>query len=235
MTPRILLVDDEADIRWTVGAVLEDEGFSVMTAGSADEAMARIAAEGIPHLAVVDIMMPEVDGIELCRRLHEFSDLPIILLTAVDDQRTINAAIREFAEDYVVKPFDADELAARVRRVLARFETFDHATGPEIRIDRRLVLDLAAGHALVDGEPVELTPTERHILHILVRSRGRSISTQHLLDRVWPREEVFEDSLRVHVHRIRRKIEENPSRPRYLVTERGIGYRFAAAGPEEER
>ena len=235
MTPRILLVDDEPDIRWTVGQVLEDEGFEVVTAGSAAEAMERIEQDGIPHLAVVDIMMPEVDGLALCRRLHEFSDLPVILLTAVDDQRTITTAIREFAEDYVVKPFDPDELAARVRRVLARFETFDHATEPEIAIDERLTLALGSGRALVDGRPVELTPTEGHILHILVRARGRTVSTEHLLGRVWPREEVFEDSLRVHVHRIRRKIELDPSRPRHLLTERGVGYRFAAETDTPDR
>lgn len=229
MTPRILLVDDEPDIRWTVSQVLEDEGFEVTTAGSAEEALSRIETEGIPHLAVVDIMMPEIDGLELCRRLHEFSDLPVILLTAVDDQRTITQAIRQFAEDYVVKPFDPDELAARVRRVLARFETFEHASGPALVIDERLTLELGAGRALVGGEPVELTPTESHILHILVRARGRTVSTEHLLERIWPREEVFEDSLRVHVHRIRRKIEQEPSTPRHVLTERGVGYRFAAA------
>jgi len=235
VTPRILLVDDEPDIRWTVSQVLEDEGFEVATAGSADEAMEYIERDGIPHLAVVDIMMPEVDGLELCRRLHEFSDLPIIMLTAVDDQRTINAAIREFAEDYVVKPFDPDELAARVRRVLARFETFDHATEPELVIDERLTLALGSGRALVDGQPVELTPTECHILHILVRARGRTVSTKHLIERIWPRDEVFEDSLRVHVHRIRRKIERDPSTPRHLLTKRGVGYRFAAEASTSDR
>lgn len=229
MTPRILLVDDEADIRWTVGALLEDEGFEVTTAGSAAEAMARIEDEGIPHLALVDIMMPEVDGIELCRRLHEVSDLPIMLLTAVDDQKSITAAIRDFAEDYVVKPFDPDELAARIRRVLGRLETFEHVTGPTLEIDGRLTLELASRRATVDGVEVELTPTETRLLHVLLRNSGRPVSTRHLLQRLWPREEVFEDSLRVHVHRIRRKIEEDPSAPRHLLTERGVGYRFEAA------
>ena len=235
MTPRILVVDDEPDIRWTVSQVLEDEGFDVITAGSAAEALECVRRDGIPHLAVVDIMMPEVDGLELCRRLHEFSDLPVVLLTAVDDQGTITTSIREFADDYVVKPFDPDELAARVRRVLARFETFDHATGPTLPVDSRLSLELGASRALVDGEPVELTPTESHILHILVRARGRTISTEHLLERIWPRDEVFEDALRVHVHRIRRKIERDPSNPLLLLTERGVGYRFAADPEAAER
>ncbi len=226
MTPRILLVDDEPDIRWTVGQLLEGDGFEVTTASSADEALRRVDDEGIPHLAVVDIMMPEVDGIELCRKLHEFSDVPIIMLTAVDEQRTITGAIREFAEDYVVKPFDPEELTARIHRVLARFETFDHVTGPSVEIDDRLTLELAAGRARVEGAAVELTPTETRLLHILLRNAGRPVASGHLLERVWPRDEVFEDSLRVHVHRIRRKIEEDPSKPRYLRTERGLGYRF---------
>lgn len=226
MTPRLLLVDDEDDIRWMVGAFLETEGYEVLTAASAEEALRCVETEGIPHLAVIDIMMPEVDGIELARRLHEFSDLPIIMLTAVDDQKTVTAAIREFAEDYVVKPFDAEELAARVRRVLGRFETFGHASGPALRVDDRLTLELVAGRALVDGAEVELTPTEGRLLHVLVRNAGRPVSTAHLLQRVWPRQEVFEDSLRVHVHRIRRKIERDPKTPGYLLTERGLGYRF---------
>lgn len=235
MSHRILLVDDEADIRWAVGALLEYEGFEVMAAGSADEALARVEQEGIPHLAVVDIMMPEVDGIELCRRLHSFSDVPIIMLTAIDDQKTITGAIREFAEDYVVKPFDPEELTARIRRILGRFETFNHVSGPAIEVDERLTLKLATGQALVDGKEVELTPTETHLLHVLLRHCGRPVSTAHLLQRIWPREEVFEDSLRVHVHRIRRKIEENPSSPKYLLTERGVGYRFMVSAPPGDR
>lgn len=226
MIPRILLVDDEADIRWTVGELLKDHGFQVATADSAGQALDWIAESGIPHLAVVDIMMPEVDGIDLCRKLHGFSDVPVILLTAVDDPKTITGAIREFAEDYVVKPFDPDELAARIRRVLGRFETFEYATGPTVEIDDRLMLELVAGRALVDGVPVELTPTEVRLLHVLLRNAGRPVSTGHLLQRVWPREEVFEDCLRVHIHRVRRKIEEEPSSPRYLLTERGLGYRL---------
>lgn len=231
MTHRILLVDDEADIRWAVGALLEYEGFEVTTAGSADEALQRVEEEGIPHLAVVDIMMPEVDGLELCKKLHSFSDVPIIMLTAIDDQKTITRAIREFAEDYVVKPFDPEELTARIHRILGRFETFDHVSSPAVEVDDRLTLKLASGVALVAGTEVELTPTETHLLHVLLRHSGRPVSTGHLLQRVWPREEVFEDSLRVHIHRIRRKIEENPSKPRYLLTERGIGYRFATSAP----
>lgn len=235
MIPRILLVDDEPDIRWTVAAVLEDEGFEVTTAGSAAEALARIESDGVPHLAVIDIMMPEVDGIELCRRIRGRTDLPIVLLSAVDEQSTINTAIREFAEDYVVKPFDAGELAARVRRILGRFESFDHASGPRVTVDQRLVFELAAARARVDGIDVELTPTECRLLHVLLRNAGRPVTSRHLLERVWPREEVYEDSLRVHVHRIRRKIEVDPSSPRYLVTERGIGYRFEAPSGGDER
>lgn len=226
MTPRILLVDDEADIRWTVGELLRDQGFEVVTAGSAEEALGWIAQHGIPHLAIVDIMMPEVDGIELSRRLHELTDVPIIMLSAVDESATIAGTIREFAEDYVVKPFDPEELAARIRRVLGRFETFEYAAGPRVVIDDRLVLELNAGRARVDGAEIELTPTENRLLHVLVRHAGRPVSTAHLLRRLWPREEVFEDSLRVHVHRLRRKIEADPSSPRYLRTERGLGYRL---------
>lgn len=226
MTPRILLVDDEADIRWTVAKYLEGEGLEVTTAGSAEEALQKVETGGLPHLAIVDIMMPGVDGIELCRRLHTFSDLPIIMLTAVDTQATIAETIRDFAEDYVVKPFDPEELMARVQRVLGRLETFGYVRGPTIEVDARLTIELAVRRATVDGVAVELTPTETRLLHILLRNAGRPVSSRHLLQRVWPRQEVFEDSLRVHVHRIRRKIEADPSAPRYLLTARGVGYRF---------
>lgn len=225
---RVLVVDDDTDILKLVRYTLEASHFEVATAGSAREALDHVAEHGLPHLAIVDIMMPEVDGIELCQRLHEFSDLPVVMLTAVDEEQTTVDVIRTVAEDYVTKPFRPNELAARVERVLRRIGDTSYAASPRWVVDERLQIEIAARRAIVDGAEVALTPTEAKILHILARASGRAVTTGFLLQRVWPMEEVFEDTLRVHVYRLRGKIEPDPEHPRYLLTERGTGYRFAA-------
>lgn len=223
---RILVVDDDPDIVMTVAMTLELEGFEVTTAGSADEAEEQIARHGLPHLALVDIMMPGTDGLEFCRKVQSYCDLPVILLTAVDDDQTKVSAIDEIAEDYVTKPFHKPELVARVKRVLRRLGNFEFRLEPETKIDEHLAVDFAGKRAKVDGRDVSLTPTETKILHILLANSRRTVRTDFLLGRLWPHDEVFEDTLRVHVHRLRQKIEPNTSSPRYLVTHRGEGYVF---------
>ncbi len=223
--PRILAVDDDPTVLVTVRATLEAENLNVMSAFSTEEALSLIRAKGLPHLAVIDINMPGADGIELARRLQEFSDVPVVMLTAVDDQDTVAGTIEELAEDYIVKPFNPREFAARVKRVLRRIGDFAFTSG-RIKVSEELELDFALQQAIVKDEKVSLTPTETKILHILCRSSPRPSTTHFLLRRLWPHEDIFEDVLRVHVHRLRRKIEANPRKPRYLITERGIGYRL---------
>ena len=225
---KILIVDDEPDVLFVIRAALQGAGFEVIPAGSAAEALAQITKHGLPHLAVLDIMMPEVDGLDLARQLLEFCDLPIVMLTAVDQKTTLVQTIEEIAEDYILKPFDPDELVARVRRVLRRIGDFSYTLGPTVVIDDILSLDFVGLAAIVEGRRLPLTPTETKILHILVRRAGRSVGTGFLLNRVWPLAEVFEDTLRVHIHRLRHKIEPDPGKPRYLVTQRGVGYCFLA-------
>ena len=223
---KILVVDDEPDIVSVVRMTLESEGFEVATAYSAREAFDQIGRKGLPHLAVVDIMMPGTDGIELARKLQKFSDLPVIMLTAIDEETTVVKTIEEVAEDYVTKPFKPKELAARVKRVIRRMGDFAFRLESLTVIDDRLAVDFAAKKALIDEKPVSLTPTETKILHILIRSARRTVTTEYLLARLWPLDEVFEDTLRVHVHRLRQKIEPNASKPHYLITQRGVGYSF---------
>jgi len=223
---RILAVDDAPDILTVVGLSLETEGFDVVKVASAQQALDWISRHGLPHLAVVDVMMPGMDGLEFCRRVQKFSDLPVILLTSVDDEDTVVHSIEELAEDYITKPFNPRELAARVKRVLRRFGDFSYALAPKTVIDDQLAVDFAHQSAEVAKGTVDLTPTETKLLYILIRSAHRPVSTQYLLSRLWPMEEVFEDALRVHIHRLRHKIEPNPSNPRYLVTQRGVGYAF---------
>lgn len=223
---RILAVDDDPVTLRLLRAALESAGFEVAEAVSAEAAIAWIGRHGLPHLAVVDIVMPGLDGIELCRELHKFCDLPVIMLTSVDEKATVVRVIDELAEDYVTKPFDPEELAARVRRVMRRVGDVAYAQGAITVIDERLAIDFPHQQALVETQSVPLTPTETKLLHILLRNRRRTVRTDFLMRRLWPLEEVFEETLRVHVHRLRHKIEPDPKLPRYLITCRGQGYSF---------
>lgn len=223
---RILVVDDDPAIRRLIQNKLENAGFEVLTASDGQEALAVIRRHGLPHLAVVDINMPVMDGFAFCEAVQSFSDLPVILLTAVDEEETIVRSIEHFAEDYVTKPFSPRELLARVQRVLRRMGDFSYTLAPSVRIDEHLSIDFAAQQAVVDGRSIDLTPTETKILYILLRNAGRVVTTDFMLRRLWPLEQVFEDTLRVHIHRLRQKIEPEPGTPRYIITERGTGYRF---------
>jgi DNA-binding response OmpR family regulator len=222
----ILVVDDDPKIRRLVELKLDHAGFEVRTAASGGEALEIIARHGLPHLAIVDIMMPGMNGFEFCEAVQEFSDLPVIMLTAVDDEDMVIQGIERFAEDYIIKPFSPRELLARVQRVLRRIGDFAYTLEPITQVDDRLGVDFAHQHAVIDGQSIDLTPTETKILYIFMRNAGRTVTTDFLLRRLWPLEEVFEDTLRVHVHRLRQKIEADPGKPRYVVTERGLGYRF---------
>jgi DNA-binding response OmpR family regulator len=224
----VLVVDDDPKVRRLVELKLDHAGFEVLTAASGQEALDVIARRGLPHLAIVDLMMPGMNGFEFCQAVQQFSDLPVIMLTAVDEEETVIQGIDRFAEDYITKPFSPRELLARVQRVLRRIGDFAYTLAPVIQVDDRLAVDFAHQQATVNDQPVSLTPTETKILYILMRNAGRTVTTDFLLRRLWPLEEVFEDTLRVHVHRLRQKIEANPSQPRYIVTERSLGYRFAA-------
>lgn len=223
---RILVVDDDPDIVTTVQVTLELEGFEVFTANSARQAEDAIKRHGLPHLAIVDIMMPGVDGIEFCRNVQKYCDLPVIMLTAVDDEEIKVSTITEVAEDYVTKPFHPPELAARVRRIIRRIGSFSFRLEPQTQIDEFLTIDFAEKKATAGGKTVTLTPIETKLLHILIGNARRTVRTDYLLGRIWPLDEVFEDTLRVHVHRLRQKIEPDASSPRYLITQRGTGYSF---------
>lgn len=223
---RILVVDDDPDILRVVRYTLELEGFEVGAVGSARDALDWIRRHGLPHLAVVDIMMPEVNGVELCKEIQKFSDLPVIMLSAIDDESTIVETLEKVAEDYMTKPFNPKELAVRVKRLIRRMGDFAHAMAPVTKIDEDLSIDFMNQKAFVGDKTLSLTPTETKLLHILIRSRKRTVTTDYLLRRIWPMDEVFEDTLRVHVHRLRQKIEPNPGKPRYLITQRGAGYSF---------
>ncbi len=225
---RILVVDDDPAIRRLLKDKLEGAGYEVWTAASGNQALETIERRGMPHLAVVDINMPGMNGLRFCETVQQFSDLPVIMLSAVDEEETIVGSISRYAEDYVTKPFSPRELVARLERVLRRVGDYSYTWDVVTRIDAHLAVDIPHQHALVDDQTVALTPTETKLLYLLMRNAGRTVSTDFLLRRLWPMEEVFEDTLRVHIHRLRHKIEPTPSRPRYILTERGLGYSFPA-------
>ena len=223
---RILVVDDDPEVRELLQAVFEKEGFEVWTVPSAERALEVLRQRGLVHLAIIDIHLPGEDGLTLCRKIQEFSDLPIMMLTVVDEEKTVVESIERWAEDYLTKPFSPAELVARVRRLLRRIGDFSYALQPVVRIDETLEVDFFHQRVMVEGRPIALTPTESKLLYILMKQSGHTVPTHVILDRVWPKGGADENTLRVHIHRLRHKIERSPNRPAYIVTERGTGYSF---------
>ncbi len=223
---KILVVDDSHTVRHSVRHVLEDAGYEVIEAEGGLEALTRIKKKGMPHLALVDLNMPGMDGFTFCKKVHQFSDLPIVMLTSVDDESTVVQGLEEHAEDYIVKPFRKAELVARIKRVLGRMESYAYTFDPIIEIDERLAVDLPNRKAFVNTDKLSLTPTEAKLLYILIKNAGRTVSTEYLLQRVWPLDDAFEDRLHAHIYRLRKKIEIDPKSPTYVVSDWGKGYTF---------
>lgn len=223
----ILVVDDSVEALQILEKTLEKAGYRVWSALSGEDALKLVAKSGLPQLAIVDLHMPPgMDGFELCERLNQFCDIPIIMLTAVDEASTVVRAIQQFAEDYVVKPFSPSELVARIKRVLERVGQFPYGAEMPLQVDPRLDIDFPARRLIKDGVTSALTPTEARLLYILMRNSGETVATDFLLRRMWPREITYEDRLHVYVHRLRTKLKELDGKHKYIISERGVGYRF---------
>lgn len=223
--PAVLLVDDDATLLSVLARRLTREGFDVRTAPSGNGALSALERSW-PALLVVDLMMPGMDGFELCRRVKRIADLPIIVLSAVDTSESKVRALEDYAEDYITKPFDPDELVARVQRVLKRASTGRHQI---VIDDGELEIDLALRRVQTAAGEHVLTPTEVRLLQVLIGSLDRTVPTETLLDRVWSEADGADPSyVWVSIRRLRRKLELDPDRPRYLLTERGIGYRLTS-------
>jgi two-component system KDP operon response regulator KdpE len=222
--PRILVVDDEPQIVRALKVILRDGGFEAVPAESMEEALDRAAVRP-PDAAIVDLVLPDGNGVELCRRLREWSDMPIIVLSAVGEEDAKVEALAAGADDYVTKPFGPRELLARLQAALRRAGA--GVEEPTIRAEG-LEVDLAAHVVRRDGEPVHLTPIEFDLLRALARNRGRLMTHRALLVEVWG-PEYGDDTqvLRAHIANLRRKIEPADG-PRYIRTDPGVGYRFAA-------
>ncbi|MEX0630997.1 MAG: response regulator transcription factor [Chloroflexota bacterium] len=227
MRPAILLVDDDPTLRSVLARRLGRDGFEVRPVSSGVEAL-RALERAWPALLVIDLMMPGMDGFELCRRVKQIADLPIIVLSAVDASEAKVRALEYYAEDYVTKPFDPDELSARIHRVLRRTES---GRGGLTLDGGSLEIDLVQRRARVDQRTESLSPTEVRFLQVLIASLDRTVPTDTLLSRVWSDSELPDPSyVWVTVRRLRNKIERDPNRPRVLLTDRGVGYRLSTVG-----
>lgn len=220
---RILIIDDERAIRRFLRTVLQAHEYQVLEAATGEEGLAAVAQQR-PDLVILDLGLPDVDGIEVTRRLREWSEIPIVILSVREQEADKIAALDAGADDYLTKPFGAGELLARLRAALRRMAR--PASDPVITA-RDLVVDLHRRRVTMQGEEVQLTPTEYDLLRVLASHAGRVITHRQLLRQVWG--EGYEGQvhlLRVNVSNLRRKLEPEPTRPRYIVTEPGVGYRF---------
>jgi two-component system KDP operon response regulator KdpE len=223
---RILVCDDEPQILRALRVILGDAGFEVVPAGTVREALDAVAVRP-PDAAIVDLVLPDGDGIEVCASIREWSRMPILLLSAVGEEREKVRALEAGADDYVTKPFGPDELVARLRAALRRSEPAGEAEAA-LTVDG-LEIDLPARRVSRDREEIHLTPTEYDLLRQLVLNRGRLLTHRALLREVWgPGYQDDTQVLRVHIANLRRKIEPSPGAPALIRTDPGIGYRFAA-------
>ncbi len=224
--PAVLVVDDERPLRDFIRKNLEARSFTVHTASNGLEGLAIVNTTPL-DLIILDVMMPSMDGLETTRRIRQTSVVPIIILTALSEERDKVAALDLGADDYLTKPFGVEELLARVRAVLRRAKPTPASAGAAVFQAGEMALDPAAHTVTRRGEMLRLTPTEFDLLHDLMRHSGRVLTHRELLQRVWGSEYGDEtEYLRVYIRRLRHKIEADPLNPRHLLTEHGLGYRF---------
>lgn len=227
MPEKILIIDDEEATVQLISVLLERRGFETIKAYRAEEGL-RKAYRHQPDLVLLDVMMPDMDGWEVCKRLREMSDVPIIFLTARSDVKDIVRGLEMGSDDYIVKPYDNDELVARVRAHLRR--------SPRPNVSEELVfndgdfrINFMNREVWVRGELKHLTPKEFNLLAVLVRNVGRVVSRTELVTQAWGEEYSDAiDSLKLYIHYLRQKVEVNPEQPDYIVTSRGVGYRFVS-------
>lgn len=231
---KVLLIEDDPSISKLVTDYLTKHGYEVTAVTDGPDALDHIKEHGLPHIALIDLTLPTMHGFEVSNKVKSMADVPIIFVTSTSDTDTIVQGLKKYAEDFIVKPFELRELEARIQVVLARMPSLDYASEPVIDIDDGLRIDFAHNRIVVGGKPYGLTPTESILLHVLLRNAGRVVENRMLIARVWPSEEVGEDTLRVHMHRLRRKLESDSHHPHYIRTERGVGYMFTIRPPEPD-
>ncbi|MCB0045472.1 MAG: response regulator transcription factor [Caldilineaceae bacterium] len=222
----ILVVDDEPRMVRFIKMNLDLEGYLTLEANNGLQALEKVRDHN-PDLVLLDVEMPGLDGFETLRRLREMSDAAVIMLTVRGDEEDRIKGLDLGADDYVTKPFSPRELSSRIRAVLRRFETPGRPEEQIIKIDDRLQVDLQRRDVIVNGERISLRPTEYRLLYHLIQNAGWVVPHETLLTKVWGHEYINDNHLlRLYITYLRKKIEEEPSNPHYIFTERGLGYRF---------
>jgi DNA-binding response OmpR family regulator len=223
---RILVVDDEERMARFIHLNLEHDGFQVIEAYRGMQAI-QILRDSLPDLIILDVMMPDIDGFEALKLIREVSSVPVIMLTAKGEEDDRVRGLELGADDYVTKPFSPRELVSRVRAVLRRNEAVGIPTKELIEVDERLKIDFGRREIWVEGKLVKLRPTEYRLLYHLVQNAGWVLTYDQILSKVWGYEYRDEPHyVRLYVNYLRQKIEKNPADPVYILTERGVGYRF---------
>lgn len=223
---RILVVDDEERMVRFIRLNLEHDGFQVTEAFRGSQAIDRLRSS-LPDLVLLDVMMPDIDGFEVLRVIREVSTVPVIMLTAKGEEEDRIHGLELGADDYITKPFSPREMVSRVKAVLRRTETATASTHGLIEVDERLKLDFDRREVWVEGQLVKLRPTEYRLLYHLVQNAGWVITHDQLLAKVWGYEYRDEPHyVRLYINYLRQKIENDPANPQYILTERGVGYRF---------
>jgi DNA-binding response OmpR family regulator len=225
MAGTILVVEDELLTRRTLQQLLEREGFTVAGVGSIAEAMGEVARREF-DLILLDLVLPDGDGLQCCQRIRAHHQMPIIILSTKRELSDRVAGLETGADDYIVKPFEAQEVVARVRAQLRRAQELSRIDTVEVLRVGRLSVDSAAQDALVGGRAAGLTQKEFRLLHLLASRAGRAVSREFLIDELWSDDELASDkNVAVYIRRIRQKIEDNPDAPEFLLTVRGFGYK----------
>lgn len=225
VTGRVLIVDDDLTVRDVVRRYLERDGHTVTVVGDGETAL-RLAARAEPDLVVLDLMLPGIDGLEVCRRLREYSAVPVVMLTALGEESDRIAGLQLGADDYVTKPFSPAELALRVGSVLRRSRAARAPVQAEVLTDGDLSVDVRALRALRRGGELALTGREFDLLVFLLRHPGQAYTRAELLDQVWGWSFGDHSTVTVHVRRLREKVEDEPARPARIATVWGVGYRY---------
>jgi DNA-binding response OmpR family regulator len=232
---RILVVDDEPRMIRFIRMNLEHDGFEVTEAADGLAALQQVR-DTLPDLVLLDVAMPELDGFETLRLLREISNVPVIMLTARAEEDDRVRGLELGADDYITKPFSPRELVSRVKAVLRRTEAPAPAEKSVIRVDDRLTLNFDRREVLLEGKPVQLRPTEYRLLYHLVNNAGWVVPHDQLLAKVWGYEYREETHyLRLYINYLRQKLEKDPSNPKYILTERGVGYRFVDFRKNEDQ
>ncbi len=232
---KILAVDDEQRMVRFIQLNLEQDGFEVITAYNGKTALEQVRTQ-LPDLILLDIMMPDINGFEVLKKIREVNTVPVIMLTAKGEEEDRIQGLELGADDYITKPFSPRELVSRIRAVLRRTKSFTEDQVDLINVDERLTIDFSRREIWVEGQKVDLRPTEYRLLYHLVQNAGWVNTHEQLLTKVWGFEYQDEPHyVRLYVNYLRKKIEQDPSNPKYILTERGVGYRFVNYRRNQEK